>query len=259
MGLEADDAIVLSNSNKLTVRFLPCDVVARIAPPHEHVAQFEIDLARELLAAGSPVAALATGIAPRVFERDDFVMTFWTYYEPLPASVSPAEYAAALKRLHLGMRQAKTKASHFTERIDEAQQLVDSRGLTPDLSDADRHLLADTLRSLRRQVTDGGRDQLLHGEPWPGNLLNTAGGPRFIDLETCCRGPVEFDIAHAPVEVAERYADTDRDLVRKCRLLVLAMVTTWRWDRADQFPNGRQVGLERLSQLRAKIARGGLL
>jgi hypothetical protein len=78
-------------------------------------------------------------------------------------------------------------------------------------------------------------------------------GPLFVDLETCCRGPIEFDLAHVPEEVAEHYPGADRELVRECRVLVLAMVTTWRWDRDDQFPNGRQFGIEGLSRLRAAL------
>jgi hypothetical protein len=101
----------------------------------------------------------------------------------------------------------------------------------------------------------GGADQLLHGEPHPGNLLSTKTGLLFIDLETCRRGPVEFDLAHAPEEVGERYPDVDQDLLRECRILVQAMVTTWRWDRDDQFPNGRQLGTEGLDQLRADLDR----
>ncbi|MFT7648036.1 MAG: hypothetical protein ACI8Y4_002786 [Candidatus Poriferisodalaceae bacterium] len=27
--------------------------------------------------------------------------------------------------------------------------------------------------------------------------MNTSAGPLFIDLETCCRGPVEFDLGYA--------------------------------------------------------------
>ena len=108
------------------------------------------------------------------------------------------------------------------------------------------------MRSLTRAIRDrGAAEQLLHGEPHPGNLLLTTGGPRFIDLETCCRGPVEFDVAHAPEEVGRHYPGIDRDLLRQCRILVLAMVTTWRWERGDQFPNGRQLGTEWLNQLRA--------
>jgi hypothetical protein len=47
-------------------------------------------------------------------------------------------------------------------------------------------------------------------------------------------------------------------LLRECRILVLAMITTWRWDRGDQLPNGRQLGTEWLSQIRAALDRNGL-
>ena len=53
---------------------------------------------------------------------------------------------------------------------------------------------------------------------------------------TCRRGPVEFDLAHAPEEVSEHYPGINQDLLRECRILVLAMITTWRWDRSDQLP-----------------------
>ena len=43
LGLTVDDAIVVHNSNKLTLRLLPCDVLARVAPEGQQVAQFEID------------------------------------------------------------------------------------------------------------------------------------------------------------------------------------------------------------------------
>src|SRR5215475_149396 len=56
--LAVDDAIVLHDSNKLTLRLLPCDVLARVAPLAHQVAQFEIDLAQRLAESGSPVAAL---------------------------------------------------------------------------------------------------------------------------------------------------------------------------------------------------------
>lgn len=115
------------------------------------------------------------------------------------------------------MRKLDVTTPHFTDRIAEAQQLVASRDLTPALADADRELLANTLRSLRRTICDRGvAEQLLHGEPHPGNLLDAKSGPLFIDLETCCRGPVEFDLAHVPEEVSERYADADQELVREC-------------------------------------------
>jgi hypothetical protein len=206
------------------------------------------------------VAELEPRVEPRVYVRDGFVVTLWTYYEPVPSrNVAPPEYAQALERLHAGMRQIDVTAPHFTDRVAEAQWLVGNRAQTQELADAERELLTNTLRSLRRAIDDRGADeQLLHGEPHPGNLLRTKKGLLFIDLETCCRGPVEFDIAHAPEDVSEHYPAANRDLLRECRILMLAMITTWRWDRDDQLPNGRRLGIEGLSQIRGALDRCGL-
>ena len=255
-GLVGEEAVVLHNSNKLALRLLPCDVMARVAPVGEEVSQFEIDLAQQLTDFGSPVAALEPRVEPRVYERDGFTVTLWTYYETVaPDVVAPAEYADALERLHAGMRKVDTPSPHFTDRIAEAQELVANRDSTPELADAGRELLDNALRYLRRTIGErGAAEQLLHGEPHPGNLLNTKQGPLFVDLETCCRGPIEFDLAHAPEEVSAHYPGADHDLVNVCRILVLAMVTTWRWDRGDQFPNGRQLGIDGLDELREALA-----
>jgi hypothetical protein len=76
----------------------------------------------------------------------------------------------------------------------------------------------------------------------------------FIDLETCCRGPVEFDLSYVPEEVSALYRSTDQQLLRGCRVLMLAMVAAWRWDRNDQLPNGRQAAREFVSELRAALS-----
>jgi thiamine kinase-like enzyme len=257
LDLVVDDGIVLHNSNKLAVRLLPCDVLARVAPVAHQVAQFEVELAERLAESGCPVAALDPRVEPRAYESDGFVVTLWTYYEPVTSQeVSPADYASALERLHAGMRPLDVPTPHFTDRVERAQQLVASRDLTPALADADRELLSGTLRSLTRVIGErGSAEQLLHGEPHPGNVLNTDNGLLFIDLETCCRGPVEFDLAHVPDEVSQHYHGVDEDLLRECRILVLAMITAWRWDRGDQLPNGRQLGTEWLGQIRTALDR----
>jgi hypothetical protein len=231
-----------------------------VAPVAHQVARLEVELAQRLAESGSPVAALEPRVEPRVYERDGFVVTLWTYYEPVtPRAVSPADYANALERLHAGMRKLDVPTPHFTDRVEQAQQLVANRDHTPALSDADRVLLGDTLRSLRRVIGErGAAEQHLHGEPHPGNLLSTKNGLLFIDLETCCRGPVEFDLAHAPEAVSEHYPGVNQDVLRECRILVLAMITTWRWERGDQLPNGRQLGTAWLSQIRAALDHNGL-
>lgn len=260
LGLRADEAVVLQNANRLALRLLPGDVLARVAPAtHSLGAAFEVEVTRRLAATDAPVAALDPRVEPRVYERDGFSITFWTSYQPVTAGgVAPADYAGALARLHAGLRQIDLPAPHFTDRITEAQRVAGDRDATPELGEADRELLSATLRTLRREIEQRGAvEQLLHGEPHPGNVLHTAGGLLFIDWETCCRGPVEFDIAHLPEAVSAHYPAADQDLVDRCRVVSLAMVAAWRWDRADQFPDGRRMGNELLSQVRAARRRAG--
>jgi aminoglycoside phosphotransferase (APT) family kinase protein len=251
LGLIVNDTIVLHDSNRLGVRLLPCDVFARIAHIGHEVAHLEVEVARRLAESESPVAALERRVRPLVYERDGFAVTLWTYYEPVaPPEASPGDYADALERLHTGMRELHVAAPHFTDRVAEAQQLVASRDRTPALTDADRELLSTSLRGSTRAIRErDAAEQLLHGEPHPGNVLSTANGLLFIDLETCCHGPVEFDLAHVPEQVSGFYRGADQQLLHECRLLVLAMVAAWRWDPGDQFPDGQRAGRELLSSI----------
>src|SRR5438067_1502880 len=80
--LESTNAIVLQNSNRLALRLLRCDLLARVAPvEHQAGAQFEVELAQRLGQTDSPLGTLEARVEPRVYERDGFVITLWTYYE----------------------------------------------------------------------------------------------------------------------------------------------------------------------------------
>ena len=253
LDLAVYNVAVIQNSNKLALHLQPCDVFARVAPMGQEVAEFEVELAQRLVAAGSPVAALEARVEPRVYQHDGFVLTLWTYYDrKIPNALWQTDYALALERLHLGMRTIDTATPHFTDRVEEALRLVANRHQTPALDPAGRALLLGTLNSARQKIERSGAvEQLLHGEPHPGNVLNTVRGPIFIDLETCCRGPVEFDVAHVPDDVSKQYPGLDLDLLDECRRLVLAMVAAWRWDVDDQFPDGLRHGRAILALLRA--------
>src|SRR5207253_1563330 len=146
-GLPVDDAVVLNDSNRLVVHLQPCDVLARVAPrARQKGAEFEVEVAQRLAATGAPLATLDPRVEPRVYEQDDFAVTLWTYYEPVPPhDIAPDEYASALQRLHAGMRRAELTGDwlpHFMDRVDEAQRLVDDPTKKPEISGAAPELLA---------------------------------------------------------------------------------------------------------------------
>ncbi|MEO8393992.1 MAG: aminoglycoside phosphotransferase family protein, partial [Chloroflexota bacterium] len=129
LGLRADDGVVVHNSNRIAVRLTPCDVLARVAPlAHQASAEFEVAVGRRLAAAGCPVERPDPRVEPRVYVRDGFAITLWTYYEAVPPQdIAPAAYAQTLERHHAGIRQIDLTAPHFTDRVAEAQWLVGDR------------------------------------------------------------------------------------------------------------------------------------
>jgi len=253
LGLNVDRAVVLHASNRLALRLLPSDVVARVALTSHGAAQLEVDLASRLAGTDCPVATLDPRVPPRVYEQDGFAITLWTHYVSQPSrELSPAGYADALSRLHLGLRHIDLTTPHFLDRVREAEHIVRNVEATAGVSETDRDLLTSTLTTATGAIGErGAAEQLLHGEPHPGNVLNTMEGPLFIDLETSCRGPVEFDLAHVPEDVSALYPNIDQALLRHCRILVLAMVAAWRLEPGDQLPMGNQAGRELLAALRA--------
>lgn len=252
LDLPADAAVVLHNSNKLALRLTPCDVLARVTHLGEDVAQLELERAQRFAEAGCPVGALEPHVDPVVYPHDGFVVTLWIYYESTTPQIPPLDYAMALKRLHAGLRKVEMASPQFRDRIAEAQHVAADPELSPELADTERRFLGSRFETLRQAIdSHGAAEQLLHGEPHPGNVLSTNDGPLFIDFETICRGPVEFDLAHVPEAVCEHYPDLNQDLLADCRQLVLAMVAAWRWRRGDEFPQRRRWGREFLHALRA--------
>lgn len=262
-GLSVERAVVLQNSNRVTVHIQPCDVIARVAPQSARAgAELEVAIAERLAATPAPVAPLDPRIEPQVFDESGFAITLWAYCRPVPPSaLAVAEYADGLVRLHRGMRAADAVPGlgHFMDRVAEAQRLVDDPANEAPISLDDRQLVSTTLHYGSRTVNAcAASEQLLHGEPHPGNIVRSDFGLVFVDLETCCRGPVEFDIAHAtivegvpPTEVARLYPKADIQLVRECRRLTLALAIAWRFDPGDDLPDGTARARGWVRQLRS--------
>lgn len=256
LGFDAGDGTVIHNSDRIAVRFAPCNILARIAPQAwEEGLQFEADVAHRLGQIGAPVGTLEPRAGPCVYVRDTFALTLWTFYDQA-GDVAPADYAAALMRLHASLRQIDGAAPHVAIRIAGWAEELRDQQQTPELPAAERELLSTTFGQVQTVMNRWERaDQVLHGEPHPGNLLATSSGPRFIDFHTCQRGPVEYDIAFLPEDAAAHYPGANHALVRQLRALMWAGFTTMRWRHRDQFPNRDYWRAEGMDRLRAALAR----
>ncbi|HKE33904.1 MAG TPA: phosphotransferase [Candidatus Acidoferrum sp.] len=65
----------------------------------------------------------------------------------------------------------------------------------------------DRLAAELQTTMRSGVQRLIHGSPHRQNVLLADGEPRFIDFETVCVGPIEWDLAHLAPEVAVGYGE----------------------------------------------------
>ncbi len=100
-------------------------------PGHLADSEFEVEVARRLADAGAPVAELDPRVEPRVYVRDDFAVSLWTYYAPVGPEITPAAYADVLERHHAALRQVDLDAPHFTDRVAAALREVTDRERSP--------------------------------------------------------------------------------------------------------------------------------
>jgi hypothetical protein len=108
--LPVDATVVLNDSNRLVVRLMPCDVVARVTPPealapvtaraswlsgeaYQARLATEVEVVKRLAENDSPVAGLDPRVEPRVFVHDGFAITMWTYFAPVRRMLPSADYA----------------------------------------------------------------------------------------------------------------------------------------------------------------------
>jgi thiamine kinase-like enzyme len=98
------------------------------------------------------------------------------------------------------------------------------------LGSSDRRLLTTVLASGAAMAP---KQHVLHGSPHDRNILVVNGRPLFIDFETTCVGPLEWDLAHLDDDVAEHDPDgLDFGLLARCRTLVSAKTAVWCRDKA---------------------------
>jgi hypothetical protein len=230
LGLPAAEPSVLQDGSNVLVRV--GSVVVRVATTtalvrpgvHAWLAR-DIALARFAADRGLPVVRPLDDPLAGPHHVDGFALTVWPFTPHEPAAVvSPAELGLMLGELHAALREScvPDRESCLPDRescppdrgscppdrescvpvqthgpladVDQILRVLDARDAPPgelaqlgELAEVHVDRAAQAAAALPRQV--------LHGDPHPGNVLVTPGGPRWIDFEDTWCGPVAWDLA----------------------------------------------------------------
>ena len=259
--IQATEPLLLQETNNTVVWLRPSPVVAKVATRIDSKLDVRLEhaIASELAALGADIAIPVPDLEPVEHPPTGFVVTLWERLERAEAQVSDRSLSHSLATLHAALARTRTKLPSFREELMRARVVLDDDTFMAALAPADRTFL--------RAVYDAGLAELdgvdldrqrLHGEAHDGNRILTAQGVRWIDLESCCVGPLEWDLAFQSAEVTAMFSDVDGDLLRRLRRLNSARVATWCWGTA-RFPEMRRHGEFHLHALRTERPGNGRL
>jgi molybdopterin-guanine dinucleotide biosynthesis protein A/GNAT superfamily N-acetyltransferase len=256
-GVVAEAPRVLQDWNDTIVHLAPAPVVARVRTSWLE-GQDDTTLAREVLVAqhalrrSAPVVAPTRDPMPGPHRRDGVVLTFWEFVAELSGDVAPSEAGEALGALHAALADYPGELPPLRARLDRAQNVADDPRAVSALADEERRFLADRLRGLRTSFDAFELpDRVLHGGPHSSNLLRTPAGAVWIDLDTACRGPLEWDLAHLPEAAADAFPEAHPEALAVARELVSAEVAVWCWRTYGRAPEVDEAARYHLRRQRA--------
>jgi len=248
-GLHGTEPRLLSDCNNVIVHLAPWPVVAKVAdtscrPAAAARLQRELDVGLHLARAGAPAVPPSGELPGRLHTHGGQVVTFWRYQEEVAnAAVDPGAVAGSLREVHRALETYRGELPPFrplpglphldASEPEAALLLREHTRLTVALRD----------RVLRRRP--------LHGDPHRGNVLVNPGGCLWIDFESSCAGPVEWDLSALPADEASSWADVDCDLLALLRRVRSVRTVIWCRTRAGSGPAVERAAAAHLDLLRA--------
>lgn len=235
LGLAIDEPVPLRSTNNIVAWLRPAAVVAKVSIESQSRLLTELRVAQELVALDAPVVAPAAGVPAVVHRRDGFEITFWRYHaQPSGIEIPADRVSFVLSKLHAALNQLspalKSTLPSYREELNFVRELLADQSALPALKPEDRDLLIATFDRLQARLDErapADRCVVLHGSPHSHNVLFVGEEPAFIDFETTCFGPVEWDLAHLDPEAEPFFADSmDAELLWLCRGMVSVKTAT---------------------------------
>lgn len=215
LGLPTGNPVVVADGYSVRVRLDPSPVLTRVVTAGRLLRgqprpwmEREIAVSRYLCAAGAPVVPPWPEAGPH--EAHGLEVSLWQWLDPVPQTVPAEVYGPLLKDLHDALDGYDAELPVLVGPLTDIAAAVRASD-NPVLREAAARLVPLALTWPRRP---------LHGDAHTGNVLSTAAGPRWMDFEDVCVGPVEWDLASRTLTetVVDAYpGEVDRVRLEDCR------------------------------------------
>ncbi|RST29443.1 aminoglycoside phosphotransferase family protein [Sphingomonas ginkgonis] len=266
-GLAAARPELLHLGHHSSFRLDPWPVVARVASGGSFDGSDaglarELAVARHLAERGAPAvrpfaAAAAAAAADRPWQGAGCGVTLWALVEGRTAETAAEIRAAAdaLVLVHAALDDFAGSLPPLADKLEGCAAILADPARTPRLAAADRAFLAREVERLGRAIgVAGGRDRPLHGDAHLGNVLVGAAGAVWLDFESACRGPLEWDVASLPATAWPRFPAAEPRLLRLMGELRSLCVATWCWAEYERSAASAEAAAYHLALLRGRSA-----
>lgn len=235
-GYAVKSPLLLAETNNVVVWLRPSCVVAKVGRwQHSHERLRREHAVGSELRGIAPIAPPIAGVDPTIDVETGYLVTFWEGAESEPErELSTMAIVPALRQLHAGLARCRTLLPDFRHSLALARTVLADDARMKALANGNRQMLRSAFDHLLAELDSTQFSQQgLHGEPHTGNLLRTRSGLRWIDLESACLGPLEWDLAFLSEDAVAEFPEANPELVSFLRVLNSARVATWCWARVE--------------------------
>jgi Ser/Thr protein kinase RdoA (MazF antagonist) len=254
LGMQVDEPEFLRSTNNTVLWLRPSPVVAKIAPNGDNRLSWEHAIASSLYRCGGPVVGPLEIGGLALHTSDGYEMTFWPYHPQDGSQPSSAAMADALQAMHRAVDRVaeEERLPSWDVGPQDVLSRLDDHSFASTLEEGDRRLLRSALARYPEIPSTSASTRGLHGSPHGFNVLMVEGEVRFIDLESVCLGPVEWDLAYVEPSVASLYRPGfSSHALGVARLVVSASVAAWCWEGMNRGPDMRFQAEHHLAAVRA--------
>lgn len=200
LGIRCEEPRIVNEGFNLLLELCPEPVLARIPTAVAEIrdplesARSELAFAALLAESGIEAARPSTLVPPGPHRSDGLVISFWELEREVSRPLGVRAAAESLRRIHdLDPRRASfLPPFRPLAELDVLLERIKARRL---LEANDLELLEGEKKRLTALLPERFDERPLHGDAHFYNVMETARGTVWIDLEDGCLGPVEWDLA----------------------------------------------------------------